>query len=71
VGGPSLQASDAEGESSFDDLEEWHHLNSSYQELEGMTRHADDLLVVLRALANAVKTKIISLGDSLGIDLEV
>lgn len=36
-----------------------------------MTRHADDLSVVLQALADAIKTKIISLGDSLGIDLEV
>ena len=63
VGGPSLQAFDAEGESLFDDLEERCHLNSSYRELAGMTRHVDDLSVVLRALCRV-------LGDSLGINLE-
>jgi hypothetical protein len=47
VGRPLLQAFDAEGESLFDDLEERHHLNSSYRELDGMTRHADDLSVML------------------------
>ena len=45
--GPSLQAFNAGGESLFDDLEERCHLNSSYRELAGMTRHVDDLSVVL------------------------
>lgn len=48
-GGPSLQAFNAEGESMFDDVEERHHLNFGHWELDGMTKHTNDLSVVLRA----------------------
>jgi hypothetical protein len=66
-----LQAFDAKGEILFDDVEERHHLVSNYEELDEMTKQADNLSSVLRALADAVKTKSISAGDSLSATLEV
>ena len=70
-GGPSLQAVDVEGESLFDDVEEWHRLVSSFGELDGMAKHADSLSAVLGALADVVKTKSILAVDSLSATLEV
>ena len=66
-----MQAFDAEGKGLFDDVEERRHLVSSYQELDGMTKQVDSLSSMLRALANAMKTKSISVGDSLSPTLEV
>ena len=70
-GGPSLQAFDAEDESLFDDVEERRHLISGFGELDEMAKHADSLSAMLRALADAMKTKSISAGDSLSAILEV
>ena len=70
-GGPSLQAFDIEGDSLFNDLEEWPHLVSSFEEFDGMVNHLDSLSAVLRALADAVKTKSILAMDSLSATLEV
>jgi hypothetical protein len=67
----SLQAFDAEGESLFDDVEEQCRLISSFGELDGMEKHADSLSATLRALADAVKTKSILVGDSLSATFEV
>ena len=55
----------------FDDVEERHCLISIYGELDGMTKLANDLSTMLRALADAVKTKSISVEDSLSAALEV
>jgi putative NADH-flavin reductase len=67
----SLQAFDAKGESLFDDVEEQCRLISSFGELDRMEKHADSLSAMLRALADAVKTKSISVGDSLSATFEV
>jgi hypothetical protein len=65
------QAFNVDGESLFYDVEERRRLISSFGELDRMAKHADSLSAVLRALADAVKTKIISTGDSLSATLEV
>ena len=70
-GGPSLQAFGAERKSLFDDVEEWRRLVFSYEELDGMMKQADSLSSMLRALADAMKTKSISVADSLSTTLEV
>jgi hypothetical protein len=70
-GGPSLQGFDAEGESLFDDVEEQHRLVSGFRELNGMAKHMGSLFAALRALADAMKTKSVSAGDSLSATLEV
>ena len=66
-----MQAFSAEGESLFDDVEEWHRLVSGFGELDGVAKHADSLSTMLRALADAMKSKSISVRDSLGATLEV
>ena len=67
----SLQAFNAEGESLFYDVEERRRLVSGLRELDGMPKHVDSLSAMLRALADAMKTKSISVGDSLRATLEV
>ena len=66
-----MQAFGAEGESLFDDVEEQRHLDSGYGELDGMVKHVDSLSAAHHALANTVKTKNTSVGDSLSATLEV
>jgi len=66
-----LQAFGAKGESLFDNVEERRRLDSSYRALDGMVKHADSLSATLRALVDAMKTKSISVGDSLRATLEV
>ena len=70
-GGPSLQTFDSEGESLFDDVEERRHLVFGFGEADRMAKHANSLSVVLRALANVMKTKSISAMDFLSATLEV
>lgn len=69
-GGLPLQAFDIEGNSLFNDLEECPHLVSGFKEFDGMANHIDSLFVVLRALANVMKTKSLSVVDSLSATLE-
>ena len=66
-----MQAFDAKGESLFDNVEERRRVDSSYGELDGMVKHIDSLFAALHALADAVKTKSISVRDSLSATLEV
>ena len=66
-----MQAFGAEGECLFDDVEEWCRLDSSYGELDGKVKHVDSLFATLHALADTVKTKSISVRDSLSATLEV
>jgi hypothetical protein len=55
----------------FDDVEEQHCLVSGFGELNGMAKHVGSLSAALRALADAMKTKSVSAGDSLSATLEV
>ena len=66
-----LQAFDAKGESLFDDVEEWRRVVFGFGELDRMVKHANSLFAALRALADAMKTKSISVVDSLSATLEV
>ena len=66
-----LQAFDAEGKILFDDVEERCRLDFNYGELDGMVKHVDSLSAAHHALANTVKTKNTSVGDSLSSTLEV
>ena len=70
-GGPSLQAFSVEGKSLFDDVEQRRCLVSSFGELDRMVKHMDSLSIVLLALADAMKTKSVLVGDSLSATLEV
>ena len=55
----------------FDDVEERRHLVFGFGEADRMAKHANSLSVVLRALANVMKTKSISAMDFLSATLEV
>ena len=66
-----MQAFDAKGKSLFDNVEERRRVDSSYGELDGMVKHVDSLSAAHHALANTVKTKNTSVGDSLSATLEV
>ena len=55
----------------FDDVVERRYLNFSYGELDGMVKHANSLSAAHHVLANTVKTKNTSVGDSLSATLEV
>jgi hypothetical protein len=55
----------------FDDVEEHRHLVFGFGELDEMAKHANSLFTVLRALADAMKTKSTSARDSLSATLEV
>ena len=66
-----MQAFDAKGENLFDDVEEWSHVVFGFGELDRMVKHANSLSTTLRALADTMKTKSISVVDSLSATLEV
>ena len=66
-----MQAFGAEGECLFDVVKEWRRLDSGYGELDGKVKHVDSLFAALHALADAMKTKSISVRDSLSATLEV